>query len=151
MKVIHLNKKGDTIVEVLIAMVILAFVLTGAYESSQYSLNTIRNSENRITAINIASSQIESLKSWVSSNPTVPNFSGDFYMNGTIPTPVSSPQIQGNFMYEFTPPVQQSNTNYTFTINVYWQNLNTNSLSNACSSQNLSNCDNVEISYRSAV
>jgi len=157
MRSIKLNQKGDTIVEVLIAMVILAFVLTGAYESSQYSLNNIRNSENRITAINLASSQIEALKSWVATNPVTPNLNSTFYMNAKNYTVISAPQTQGNFFYQFSIPQQESipiNTNYTFTINVYWQDLNANSVTNVCNAQNIltpGHCDNISISYRTAI
>jgi len=147
---ILLNQNGDTIVEVLIAMVILAFVLTGAYESSQYSINNIRNAENRITAIGLATDQIESLKSWASQGPAVP--SGNFYMSGNIATLVQNnqPPSQGIFMYEFTKPAPL-NSNYTFTINVYWPNLNHNTVSHDCTIMSLSSCDNVSIPYRTAI
>jgi prepilin-type N-terminal cleavage/methylation domain-containing protein len=148
---ILLNQKGDTIVEVLIAMVILAFVLTGAYESSQYSINNIRNAENRITAVDLATDQIESLKSWATKGPSVP--SGDFYMNGNTATLVQNGALpsQGAFMYEFTKPVQEANTNYTFTVNIYWPDLNHNTVSNNCTVSNLSSCDNISIPYRTAI
>ena len=149
----NLNQKGDTIVEVLIAMVILAFVLTGAYESSEYSLNNIRNAENRITAVDIASNQIESLKAWASSGPTVVP-TGDFYMVGDAVTAVqnNTPATQGSFMYEFnTPTIQQSDLNYTFTVNVYWPDLNRGSNSYNCKASNLSGCDSVTIPYRTPI
>jgi prepilin-type N-terminal cleavage/methylation domain-containing protein len=152
MKLLGLNQKGDTIVEVLIAMVILAFVLTGAYESSQYSLNTIRNAQNRITAIDIATNQIESLKSWASKGPVVPT--SNFYMNGITATALENntpPTTQGYFLYEFAAPVLQANSNYTFIVNVYWPNLNLNSSSNVCNASNLSNCDSISLPYRTAI
>jgi prepilin-type N-terminal cleavage/methylation domain-containing protein len=151
MKLPILNQNGDTIVEVLIAMVILAFVLTGAYESSQYSINNIRNAENRITAVNLASSQIESLKSWSATGPSVPT--GAFYMSGNTVTLIQNNSLptQGVFMYKFSTPVQETNTNYTFTENVYWPDLNNNTLSHDCTVSNLSGCDSISVPYRTAI
>lgn len=151
MKVFKINQRGDTIVEVLIAMVILAFVLTGAYESSQYSINNIRNAENRITAVDLATSQIESLKSWATQGPSVP--SGNFYMNGNTVTLVqnNTPASQGQFMYEITKPTQEANTNYTFNVNVYWPDLNNNTLKHDCIATNLSGCESISIPYRTAI
>lgn len=162
MSKIKFNQAGDTIVEVLIAMVILAFVLTGAYTSAQYSLNNITNAENRITASNIASGQIESLKEVLATNPTsikVVN-GGDFYINNNGYVATSNPQsvIEGaSFYYEFVKPqvVYFSGTDtindYIFTVNVYWRDLDFNPINNNCSSSNLSNCDDVSISYQAAV
>ncbi|HUY53303.1 MAG TPA: prepilin-type N-terminal cleavage/methylation domain-containing protein [Candidatus Dormibacteraeota bacterium] len=156
MGLIKLNKNGDTIVEVLIAMVILAFVLTGAYQSAQYSLNNIINSENRVTALNIASGQIESLKQLLATNPTSINpLGGNFYLdnsNGYKQT--SSLQTKGVFMYDFEapiPPNPPTTYNYTFTVNVYWRNLNSNPVNHACNSGSLSNCDKLSVSYQAAI
>ncbi len=156
MRILKLNKNGDTIVEVLIAMVILAFVLTGAYQSAQYSLDNIINSENRVTALNIASGQIESLKQLLASNPTSINPSGgNFYLNSSNNyQATSSLQTKGAFMYEFqapTPPNPPTTYDYTFTINVYWRNLSINPVNHACNSQSLFNCDNLSISYQASI
>jgi prepilin-type N-terminal cleavage/methylation domain-containing protein len=151
-KILNINQRGDTIVEVLIAMVILAFVLTGAYESSQYSINTIRNAENRITAVDIATNQIEALKAWAATAPSIP--AANFYMSGVTPTIVPNatpPTSQNFFMYQIQAPVLQTNSNYTFIVNVYWPDLNSNSVNNACAASTLSNCDNISVPYRTAV
>jgi prepilin-type N-terminal cleavage/methylation domain-containing protein len=153
-----LNQKGDTIVEVMIAMVILAFVLTGAYTSAQYSLNNITNAENRITGLNIASGQIEALKELLANDPTsIKTDNGDFYLNNGNQQMTSSPQstIQnGTFYYEFSQPVYVTTDNaddYIFTVNVYWRDLDFNPVNNSCSAGNLSNCDEVSISYQAAI
>lgn len=56
------NTRGDTIVEVLIAIVILALVLTGAFASSEQSLNNITEAGQRTKALDIAQGQVESLR-----------------------------------------------------------------------------------------
>ena len=162
MKILRLNQRGDTIVEVLIAMVILAFVLTGAYESAQYSLNNIVNAEHRITALNIASSQIEALKKVLSTTTSTtgsPIFSGgNFYLNssGTYSSGVPATVTDcAAFYYEFEAPVHNTANgadDYTFSVNVYWRNLTFNPLANSCSKTNLKpNCDALTLSYQAGV
>lgn len=62
MKIIKSNA-GDTIVEVLIAIVILSLILTGAYVSANDSLTNIRDAQERIQALGYAQSQAEDLRS----------------------------------------------------------------------------------------
>ncbi|HEY5268084.1 MAG TPA: prepilin-type N-terminal cleavage/methylation domain-containing protein [Candidatus Saccharimonadales bacterium] len=152
MKRLKLNQKGDTIVEVLIAMVILAFVLTGAYQSAQYSLNNIINAKNRITAIDIASGQIESLKAILGSNPSTIGTSSAFYLsNGSYHTISSTLPYNGIFMYEFVPPVKNLQVgDYTFTVYIYWLGQN-NLVNHVCNYQNTVNCSDVSLSYRAGI
>ncbi len=65
-----LNKAGDTIIEVMIALAIMGSTLAGAYYLSNYSLNTILEAHFRSDALFIAQSQLEQLKSQVNSNPS---------------------------------------------------------------------------------
>jgi Tfp pilus assembly protein PilV len=152
-----LNEKGDTIVEVLIAMVILAFVLTGAYTSAQASFNNISNAENRITGLNIASGQIEALKELLASNPTSINTSNnlDFYMsNGKQVSGTESTIQNTTFYYDFSNTTYVTTDNaddYIFTVNVYWRDLDFNPVNNSCSSSNFSDCDQVSVSYQAAI
>lgn len=55
-------QKGDTIVEVLIAIAVLSLVLGGAYASSRRSLNATIQSQERSTALKIAEEQQEKIK-----------------------------------------------------------------------------------------
>jgi type II secretory pathway pseudopilin PulG len=61
------SETGDTIIEVLVAMSILALVLTVAYQSTSRSLQSGINSSNRQQAVALASEQIEIIKSAESS------------------------------------------------------------------------------------
>ncbi len=58
----RLNTRGDTIVEVLLAMVIVSAVLGGAYASSNRSLNAARQSQERGEALKLVEGQLELLK-----------------------------------------------------------------------------------------
>ncbi len=74
MKIKKLNQVGDTIIEVMIALVIMGSVLAGAYYLSNYSLNTILESHLRGDALFIAQSQLEQVKAEVSVNSSyIPN------------------------------------------------------------------------------
>jgi len=56
------NNSGDTIIEVLISLVIVAFIITGAYVTSHDSLSNIVAARERIQALGIAQSQVEDLR-----------------------------------------------------------------------------------------
>lgn len=62
MRVIKINQKGDTIIEVLICLAILGFVLTLAYSIGTRSLGSIRSSQERTEALKIAEGQLEQIK-----------------------------------------------------------------------------------------
>lgn len=55
------NNRGDTIVEVLIAMAVVAVVLGGAYSSANKSFANTRAAQERGEALKVAESQLESL------------------------------------------------------------------------------------------
>ncbi|MGA3150697.1 MAG: prepilin-type N-terminal cleavage/methylation domain-containing protein [Candidatus Saccharimonadales bacterium] len=57
------GQRGDTIIEVLISMSILALVLTGAYVSTSRSLQDGTDSSDRQQALALAEQQIEFIKS----------------------------------------------------------------------------------------
>jgi prepilin-type N-terminal cleavage/methylation domain-containing protein len=53
---------GDTLIEVMLAIVVLSMVLTGAYQSTTSSLRIGQNSIERTQASNVMSSQAEALR-----------------------------------------------------------------------------------------
>jgi Tfp pilus assembly protein PilV len=53
---------GDTIVEVLVAIVIVATILGGAYVTASHSLLNVRESQERGEALNLAEGQVEALR-----------------------------------------------------------------------------------------
>ena len=56
------NHRGDTIVEVLIAIAIVSLTLTGAYASVNRSSNATRTAQERGEALKWAESQVEQIK-----------------------------------------------------------------------------------------
>jgi prepilin-type N-terminal cleavage/methylation domain-containing protein len=58
-----LGQRGDTIVEVLIAIAILSTILVGAYVTANRSLTTERNAQEHTQALTIAQGQVEDLYS----------------------------------------------------------------------------------------
>ncbi len=64
----YLCQRGDTIVEVLIALAVVTTVLGGAYGSAQKSLNGARIAQERGEAIKVTESQLEKLKNETSNS-----------------------------------------------------------------------------------
>lgn len=95
----RLNNKGDTIIEVLIAILILSLVLTGAYSSSNQSLKMVTEAEQRTIALNIAQNQIEDLRA----QAATPAFKSYLTVNSCFNTTTNTPN---NFLAS---PVNNSN------------------------------------------
>lgn len=62
-------ERGDTIVEVLIAMAVISLVLGGAYVTTNRSLLATRAAEERGNALKLAESQLEQLKNIGKTDP----------------------------------------------------------------------------------
>lgn len=63
------KQRGDTIVEVLIAMAVISLVLAGAYATTNRSLLATRSAQERSNALKLVESQLEQIKGMASSNP----------------------------------------------------------------------------------
>ena len=64
------SERGDTLVEVLVAIVIVATVIGGAYVVSNHSLQSTRGAQERSSALKLGESQIEQLKAQISVDST---------------------------------------------------------------------------------
>jgi prepilin-type N-terminal cleavage/methylation domain-containing protein len=64
------GSRGDTIIEVLIAITIVSAILGGAYVSASRSINGSRQSEERGEALKIAEAQLEYLRA-LSADPAI--------------------------------------------------------------------------------
>ncbi len=65
------NQRGDTIVEVLIAIAVISLVLGGAYVTTNRSLQATRAAQERVNALKLAEAQIEQIKAMAANNATV--------------------------------------------------------------------------------
>jgi len=68
-KISCLRQRGDTIVEVLIAIAVISLVLGGAYVTTNRSLRATRSAQERGNALKLVESQIEQLKGLIATNP----------------------------------------------------------------------------------
>ncbi len=82
------NTRGDTIIEVLIAMAILALILTGGYVTTNKSLQQIQGAQEKNQALGIAQYQLETLRALASNNTSGLNAPGNSgYLPGTSGPP----------------------------------------------------------------
>ena len=145
------NQKGDTIVEVLISIVIIALILTGAYETANASLKSIIDSQERTQALGYAQDQVEDLRTeaaiffdggTANSQYSIPTPGDVFCFNSTATpvgytttgaVPASCQQTTGGTTYTAqiesqgkTSPTDPSITTYTFRINISWPSISVN-------------------------
>jgi len=114
------SQAGDTIVEVLISVAILAVVMAATYISSSQSLRNGTDSSNRQQALALANQQVELLKANpVCSKPTPPPAPG--YCNSTFS--INGAGIAGSGTYRpnntvFT--IADTYSSPTYTITATW-------------------------------
>lgn len=65
-----LRERGDTIVEVLVAIAVITFVMGGAFVMTNHSLQGTRDAQERVNAVKLTESQVEQIKNLVSTSPT---------------------------------------------------------------------------------
>lgn len=70
-KLTRITERGDTVVEVLIAIAVVSLILGGAFVTSDRSLQGTRSAEERSNALKMAETQLEAIKYLAASNPTV--------------------------------------------------------------------------------
>lgn len=130
------NKRGDTIVEVLIAILVVGTILGGAYVAANRYFKNVRQAQEYTTAIKIAEGQIEQIKSLAAKSDTRP-FSqpypfcllNGFFQDANI---AANCKTSGGVPYKIR--INRSGDNnqgYTFVINVSWSNINGGSDSQA--------------------
>lgn len=100
MRLMKLSSKGDTIVEVLIAIAVLSSVLGTAYAITNRNISNLRNNQERTEATKIAQGQIEALVYKWSTTPSEiksQNSSGFCIVSGSVENVGGSmPTLQPN-------------------------------------------------------
>jgi type II secretory pathway pseudopilin PulG len=106
-----IDQAGDTIVEVLLAMVVVSSVLAGAYASATKSLNSNRQAQERTVAAKVVESQLEQLKG-IAGNPA-PNIFTEappFCVSGPTITSGTCTVTNG---IDYTVSIQRSGNDFT--------------------------------------
>jgi prepilin-type N-terminal cleavage/methylation domain-containing protein len=123
-----LGQRGDTIVEVLIAIAIISLVLVGAYATANRNANITQDTLEHSVALKLAESQIEYLRQ-------KPTFSGPcFLLDGSTGTTDSCKGLKpnGNDAANYNVTLTASGTapNITYTIAVSWESIVSSQTSN---------------------
>lgn len=132
----NINQRGDTIVEVLIAVAVVSSVLVGAFSISNLSLRQIRAAQERTEAQKIAQSYVEKIqyvynRDVASIKTSATAYAGNFcIINSTSPPPApyfsivpsSNPLCTVAPRYSVT--IRQDSTNrQKFDITITWDSL----------------------------
>lgn len=80
---IRLSSRGDTIIEVLLAIAVVSAVLGGAYVSANRSLNGSRQSQERAEALKFVEGQLETLSAAAAQGPAIFTGTNTFCFNDT--------------------------------------------------------------------
>lgn len=90
---IKLHQRGDTIVEVLIAIVIISLILGGAYVTSHDSLDATLDAQEHSDALQLTQAQIELLRAQATTSTSqifTPDFTPFCIDNSDTPQPATS-------------------------------------------------------------
>ena len=97
------RQAGDTIVEVLIVIVVIATVLASAYGISIRSLQATQLTQERAFALKLAEGQLESLKSAASvPGTTILDTSTGFCLDGVTPSAISGGSPSNDYLTDQT-------------------------------------------------
>jgi prepilin-type N-terminal cleavage/methylation domain-containing protein len=123
------NQSGDTIVEVLIAIVVVSMVLVAAYVTTTRSVNGIQDTEEHSEALQLAQTQLEFLH-----NATALPASNECFSNsGTITSGtnclVNSSGTPTSGQPQFKINITQENL-YTYLVAVTWASISEGGVTN---------------------
>jgi Tfp pilus assembly protein PilV len=68
--IFHGNQRGDSIIEVLIAILVISAVLGGAYASASSNQKINQDAQDRTSALKLMEGQLEQMKSLALNNPS---------------------------------------------------------------------------------
>ena len=120
-----LNQVGDTIVEVMIAVVVLSLTIGGAYGIATRSLRAGRQAQERGEALKLAESQLENIKSQATQPGTAIFTTNNFCFDaaGNVQT------VGCTFNNLYTVSITHSpraNNVHQFDVSVQWPSINLN-------------------------
>jgi prepilin-type N-terminal cleavage/methylation domain-containing protein len=128
-----LHQRGDTIVEVLIAITIVSMILGGAYVTSHNSLDATQDAQEHDNALQLAQGQVELLRSDQTPGNAIFTATTPFCLanNGSTATACttdstgSTSAIASQNIYKVQVINRTGNNNgpYTFTVQTTWPGL----------------------------
>lgn len=140
-----LTQRGDTIVEVLIAIAVITTVMSGAFLMTNRSLQGTRDAQDRVNATKLTESQLELLKNVVANNSAVV-FGGSapasFCITGSV-TIVASSNSACTMDVTGAPTISQPAFSLSIT-----RLTNTFTISNSWTSVRGNTNNNVQLKYR---
>lgn len=128
----QLAERGDTLIEVLLAIAVVSVVLTGAYITTNHSLQDTRAAQERGDALKVVETQLEELRSLAgTTNSPVFTQTGQFCIyNTTTIYPATAAQCavnasgiatSGQPAYHIA--ISENTSTNTFTISDWWYNV----------------------------
>lgn len=115
---------GDTIVEVMIAILVVGTVLGSSYAAANRYFKNIRQAQEYTNALKIAEGQIEQIKGYVINNDRAPITSAaPFCFKNGIQTGASR-DCTIDTLYTSSIARTDATNQYTFTVTVSWSNIN---------------------------
>jgi prepilin-type N-terminal cleavage/methylation domain-containing protein len=121
------SQRGDTIIEVLISITVIALVMGMAYGTAGRALATTRSSQERLEALKLAEGQIERIKAQhKAAGATADIFAGgtNFYLDGSVQKQ-TAPYTVGLYKVAIARSACAAAQCYQFDIAVTWERVNT--------------------------
>jgi len=114
-----LGQRGDTIVEVLIAIAIISLVLMAAYMTASRNIVAVQNNQERVQAQHLVEGQIEALKS----TGAVPAHGAPCFLSAITPaaadcTQVTAPGSGATYKLQIT-----TSSPSVYTISAVWTSI----------------------------
>ena len=122
---LKLKQRGDTIVEVLIAIAVVSLVLVAAYTTANRNIRAIQNNQERVQAQHLVEGQIEALKS----NNGLSTDKTCFDQQGSPASGVACTISTDGSGASYTLSVVSAGS--TYTISAKWTSLNANASNDA--------------------
>ena len=137
-----LNHRGDTIVEVLFALIVIGIILTGGYSVVTHSILDEQDAQQHSYALGLVQSQIEQLRAYVLYNPaaTLPFTGSAGCMAASAPTSGSLCMQQLNATEQYQLSIKLNTTDNVYNVSATWPSVVLRSGS--------SSKDNITIPYR---
>lgn len=137
-----IGQRGDTIVEVLFALIVIGVLLTGGYSVVTHSILDEQDAQEHSYALGLVQSQIEQLRAYVlyNSAATPPFATTAGCMSNSVPTAGSSScSYQLNTTQQYLVSIKLNAADNVYNVTATWPSLILNAGSNE---------DNITIPYR---